>query len=300
MPHDAAAAPDRAVPLIDGLSGLVGRYDALILDLWGVLHNGLEPYPGVLDCLRALKSAGKRTCLLSNAPRRVHSVVEQLDGIGIPRALYGEALSSGEATWQALAEPPDEFHRSLGRRCFHLGPPRDASAHEGLDLDLVGRPEDAGFVLNTGAHEWDDTLEDYRPTLEAAAARDLPMICANPDLVVMYGAKEAICAGLLAREYERMGGRVAYHGKPHPPVYRRCLGLLGDPSPSSVLAIGDSLRTDVAGAAAAGIDAVFVTGGIHGEALGCGPDGTPDPDRLARAIAESPARPIAAVRRFVW
>jgi ribonucleotide monophosphatase NagD (HAD superfamily) len=126
------------------------------------------------------------------------------------------------------------------------------------------------------------------------------MICANPDLVVMYGEKEAICAGLLAQEYEAMGGRVAYHGKPHPPIYERCLRLMGDPSPDRVLAVGDSLRTDVAGAVAAGIDAVFVTGGIHAEALGAGPDGEPDPQRLVEAIDAAGVRPIAAMRRLAW
>lgn len=298
MPH-SVAAPDGAVPLLDGLAALAEGYDALILDLWGVLHDGIAPYPGVLEALAAIQAAGKRTCLLSNAPRRVHSVIEQLTGIGIPQDLYGEVLSSGEAAWQAMRAPPDDFHRGLGRRCFHLGPPRDDSVHTGLGLELVGRPEEASFVLNTGAHDYDDTLADYRPVLEAAAGRDLPMLCANPDLVVMYGEQEAICAGLLAQEYERLGGRVAYHGKPHPPIYRRCLGLLDDPAPERVLAVGDSLRTDIAGANRAGIDAVFIVGGIHAEDL-AGPDGHPDPARLTRAIADSGTRPIAAMPRLVW
>ena len=301
MPNDQPlVARYPAVPMLDGLSAVADRYKALILDLWGVLHDGIAPYPGVLDCLAAFKATGKRSCLLSNAPRRVHSVINQLTGIGIPRDLYDEVLSSGEATWQALHTRPDEFHRSLGTRCFHLGPPRDASVHQELGLDLVDRVDEASFVLNTGIDDFDETLDDYRPVLVTARRHDLPMVCANPDLVVMYGDKEAVCAGLLAQEYERMGGRVAYHGKPHPPIYRRCLGLLDNPPPSSVLAVGDSLRTDVAGAVAAGIDAVLVIGGIHAEALGAGPDGMPDPQRLAAAVAAGGARPMAAMPRLRW
>ena len=301
MPNDQpTVAPTPAVPLLDGLAAVAHRYDALILDLWGVLHDGIAPYPGVLDCLAALRAAGKRSCLLSNAPRRVDSVIAQLTGIGIPRDLYDQVLSSGEATWQALNAPPDAFHRGLGRRCFHLGPPRDASVHQGLGLDLVDRVDAASFVLNTGIDDFDETLDDYRPVLTAARRRDLPMVCANPDLVVMYGDKEAVCAGLLAQEYERLGGRVAYHGKPHPPIYRRCLDLLGNPPLSGVLAVGDSLRTDVAGAAAAGIDAVFVIGGIHAAALAAGVDGRPDPHRLAAAVAAEGARPMAALTRLTW
>ena len=289
-----------SIPLLDGISAVIGRYDALILDLWGVLHNGITPYPGVIQGLTALKAADKQVCLLSNAPRRVYKIIDQLTELGIDAALYDSVLSSGEATWQALNDRADSFHRALGHKCFHIGPPRDDSVHQGLDLTLVERIEDADFVLNTGIDGYDETLDDYRPLLEAAWHRQLPMICANPDLVVVFGERDAICAGLLAQYYEQMGGQVVYHGKPHLPVYHRCLELLANPSPSRVLAVGDSLRTDIAGASAAGIDAVFVIGGIHADALGATRDGTPDRALLDHVIAESGLRPIGAVRRFTW
>ncbi|NBC32408.1 MAG: TIGR01459 family HAD-type hydrolase [Alphaproteobacteria bacterium] len=289
-----------AMPVLAGLSEWADRYDGYILDLWGVIHNGLEPYPGVLDCLARLKQAGKRTCLLSNAPRRVADVVARLEEIGVPRRLYDEVLSSGEAAHRAIADPPDDFHARLGRRCWHLGPPRDDSVHAGLDLTLVDAPEAADFVLNTGADGYDDTLEDYVPALEAAARCRLPMICANPDLTVMMGDKIAICAGLLARHYEGLGGRVAYHGKPHPPIYRQCLALLGDMPPPRILAVGDNFLTDIAGANRAGLASLLVTGGIHGAEL-VGPDGrTPDPEKVRHLAASCDARPDGAIAGLTW
>src|SRR3546814_10721499 len=136
-------------------------------------------------------------------------------------------MTSGEATHEALLDPPDDFHRDLGRHCLHIGPGRDADVQQGLGLVTVERPEDATFVLCTGIDSFDETEADYAPVLEACAERGLPMVCANPDLVVVVGGTRAICAGALAATYERLGGAVAYHGKPYPPVYDRCLRLLG-------------------------------------------------------------------------
>lgn len=297
---ETPSGTDAAIPVLSGLSAWADLYDGYILDLWGVIHNGLEPYPGVLDCLERLRRAGKRTCLLSNAPRRVDDVVARLAEIGVPRDLYDEVLSSGEAAHRAIADPPDAFHAGLGRRCWHLGPPRDDSVHQGLDLELVDHPDDADFVLNTGADGYDDRLEDYVPVLEAAARCGLPMVCANPDLTVMMGDKIAICAGLLARHYEGLGGRVAYHGKPHPPIYRQCLALLGDMPTARILAVGDNVLTDIAGANRAGLDSLLVAGGIHAEEL-CGPDGaTPDPDKVRQLAAACEAWPDAAISGLIW
>ena len=309
MPEAAPVRPE-ALPVLNGLSEWAGNYDGFILDLWGVVHNGVEPYPGVLDCLAALRHAGKRTCLLSNAPRRVADVVQRLDEIGVPRTLYDEVLSSGEATHRALANPPDAFHAGLGRRCLHIGPPRDDSVHEGLDLELVERPDLADFVLNTGADDFDDTLDDYRPVLDAAAQCGLPMVCANPDLTVMMGDKTAICAGLLAEHYESLGGRVAYHGKPHAPIYRACRTLLGPLEPGRILAVGDNFLTDIRGANQAGLASLLVAGGIHADEL-CvpgrqAPDAEQteparvDPARIAALAASHAAYPDAAIAALIW
>ncbi|MCB9946667.1 MAG: TIGR01459 family HAD-type hydrolase [Rhodospirillaceae bacterium] len=302
MDHSQTASQtdvDRPPPLLPGLAGLADRYDGFILDLWGVVHDGLQPYPHAVDCMMRLRRAGKQVCLLSNAPRRIASVTARLREIGVPDDAYDHVLSSGEATHLALRDRPDAFHRGLGDRCFHLGPPRDNDVHEGLPLAVVAAPEDASFVLATGINDWDETVEDYEPVLQRCAAAGLPMVCANPDLVVVVGDILAVCAGLMAQRYEELGGRVAYHGKPHAPVYQRCFAMMDLPRPR-VLAIGDSLRTDIAGAAAAAIDSIFVTGGIHREELGCDADGNADPDRLRTALAESPHRPTAILPGLRW
>lgn len=288
------------VPQIAGLSSIVSRYDGMILDLWGVIHDGERPYPGVVECLDRLTAAGKRLCLLSNAPRRTDGVIAKLEAMGIGRDRYHHVMTSGEATYTALRDRDDSWHAALGERLYHLGPDRDVDVYEGLPYAVSPAPEDADFVVNTGPLDFDDTTEDYEPILQACIARGLPMICANPDLVVMVGPRLVICAGTLAARYEALGGDVLYHGKPHAPVYARCLALMGIGNKRRILAVGDSLRTDVAGANAAGIDSALVTGGIHREELG-GAWGAPaDPDRLAAAIEASGHLPTWALPNLVW
>ena len=227
---------------------LAPRYDGFILDLWGVVHDGVAPFPGVLDCMARLVDAGKRIVLLSNAPRRADDVVGRIEKIGVPRPLYHAVMSSGEEAWQHLDKRDEPFYAALGRRCLHICSERDLEMREGLDLDWVDTPEAADFILNTGPAEWEDTHEDYAAVLEAARRRDLPMVCANPDLVVLHAGRAALCAGAIAEQYEAMGGRVRWHGKPHRSVYDSVLGLLGVADRGRILAIGDSLRTDIAGA----------------------------------------------------
>lgn len=282
---------------LDGLSAVIDRYDGVILDLWGVVHDGEKPYPGVADCLAQLRAAGKKTCLLSNAPRRIGGVVAKLEGMGIPRAAYDFVMTSGEATYEALR---DAAAATPGRRLYHIGPDRDRDVYLGLDLTVVDDPADADFVLNTGIDDFDETLEDYRPRLDACLAAKLPMICANPDLVVMVGPKRVICAGTLTQYYEGGGGRATWFGKPFPSVYRRCMALLDVNDPARVAAVGDSLRTDVAGANAAGMDSILVAGGIHLEELG-GAWGAPvAPDRLDAAAAKAGERPALLMPALRW
>jgi HAD superfamily hydrolase (TIGR01459 family) len=294
------SSSDSPLPILDGMGEIAGRYDGFILDLWGVLHNGEQPYPGVIDCLDRLRAAGKRICLLSNAPRRCRSVVGKLSAMGITPDHYDHLMTSGEATYEALRDRPDGWHRALGRRCLHIGPERDDDVFEGLDLDMVDRAEDAEFVVNTGIDSFDETVADYAGLLADCARRRLPMICANPDLVVVVGTRMTICAGTLAAHYEDLGGDVRYHGKPHPPVYARCLDLLGLSDRSRIAAVGDSFRTDVAGANAAGIDALLITGGIHLEELAGGWGERPDPSRLLAAAKAGGHFPQAVLPRFAW
>lgn len=283
-----------------GLAPLAPRYDAFILDLWGVLHDGVQPYPGVEDCLRQLKAAGKKICLLSNAPRRLPSTLDKLAGMGLSPGLWDGLVTSGEATHLALRDPPDDWHAALGPRLYHLGPPRDNDVYEGLRFTIVERPDQADWVLNTGIDDFDETLDDYEDRLAACAVARLPMLCANPDLIVVVGGKLAICAGLLAQRYAALGGVVRYHGKPHRQVYQRCFELLGGPDRSRVLAIGDSLKTDIAGAVQAGIDGALITGGIHREELGAAWGAAPDPQLLRRVLDQSGPQPAAVLPKLVW
>ena len=286
--------------LISGVAALAARYDGFILDLWGVVHDGLAPLPGALDCMAALVAAGKGIALLSNAPRRADDVVRRITKIGVPPGLYHHVVSSGEEAWLHLHRRNDPFYAGLGRHCLQIGSERDLEIREGLDLDFVATPEAADFILNTGPAGWRDRVDDYAPLLRRARARGLPMICANPDLVVNHGGELALCAGALAQYYETVGGVVRWHGKPYPSVYDTCLERLGIADRRRILAVGDSLRTDLAGAAGAGLDALFVAGGIHAREFGAVGEGRLDMPAIAAALTAGPYYPVAIVRRFCW
>ena len=282
-----------SIRLIDGMHTLASAYDGFILDLWGVVHDGTAPFPDVLDCMERLIGAEKRLVLCSNAPRRSDDVVRRIARIGVPQRLYHGVMSSGEEAWQYLHRRDERFYAALGRCCLHIGSERDLEIREGLGLVFVDTPAEADFILNTGPAEWDDTIEDYAPVLHAARARNLPMVCANPDLVVIHDGKPALCAGALAEQYEAIGGRVRWHGKPYPSVYDSCLGLLGINDRRRILAIGDSLRTDIAG-----IASLLIAGGVHAAEF-CA-DGALDLDRITGAIDKAGVHPIGVAPRFVW
>jgi len=288
------------IRLIPGLGALASRYDGFILDLWGVVHDGMAPLPGALECLRRLVEAGKRIVLLSNAPRRSSDVVERINQIGVPADFYHDVMSSGEEAWQHLDRRNDPFYAALGRRCLHIGSERDTGIRQGLGLELVETVEEAEFILNTGPAGWDDRIEDYTPILRRALARSLPMVCANPDLVVMHDGHLALCAGALAQWYEQGGGRVRWHGKPYVSVYDTCLDLLGIDDRSRILAVGDSLRTDIAGAAGAGIDSVLIAGGIHAGEFGALGGQPPDLRRIEEALREGSYSPVGVALNFCW
>lgn len=288
------------VPVYPGLSALAERYDAFIIDLWGVMHDGLTAFPAAIEALEELRRAGKRSVILSNAPRRAAVIAKRNAELGIPADLPDHLLSSGEDAWQHLKTRPDDWYRALGRRCYHLGPARDHGMRDGLDLDFVDDLGAADFILNTGIVNDRDRVETYRAFLDEGLARGLPMICANPDLIVMRGEVTEICAGALAQDYEQKGGAVRWHGKPHPEVYRSCFALLAEVAPARIAAIGDSLRTDVAGAEAAGIDSIFIAGGIHGAELGVDKTGSIDPEAYAAFIADAEWKPTAVLPFMRW
>jgi len=298
---EPAAATDVGWRLVERLSQLADCYDAFILDLWGVVHNGVRAYPGVIDCLETLHRLGKPVCMLSNAPRRAAGVAAKLDGMEIRPPLYRAIVTSGDAARQALLAPPDDWHRALGSRVFHIGPERDLDVLEGLDhLERLDWAEGADFVLNTGPVDFSDTLDTYREALEASAARRLPMVCANPDLVVPVGDRLVICAGTLAEHYRRLGGDVRYHGKPYLSVYQECFRVLDGIAPDRILAVGDGPHTDIPGAAAAGLDSVLITGGILQDRLGTPWGARPEPHRLLSVLSEFDAAPTWVMPGLRW
>ncbi|KAA5605939.1 TIGR01459 family HAD-type hydrolase [Roseospira marina] len=291
-----------SIPVLDGLRDLCADRDGLIIDLWGVLHDGSTAYPGVAEALAAIRAAGKRTLLLTNAPRLSAPLIATMDGMGLPRDLYDGILSSGDAVHAELQTRTDPAFAALGPRCWHLGPARDRSVFEGLDaITVVDTPEDADFVLNTGPWSFDETVADYEDRLTRCRARDLPMVCANPDREVIREGRKVICAGALAVRYTDLGGTVIERGKPDPAIYDRVLERLGITDRARVLAVGDGLQTDIKGAAAAGIDAVFVAGGLYAAPLGLTAYGErPDPARVAALCAAEGQAPLAAIPALRW
>ena len=286
--------------LTTSFADLAPDYDGLIVDLWGVLHDGVTAFPAAVDCLTRLREAGTAIAILSNAPRRATEVEAKMNELGIAPGLYDLVLSSGEVAWRHLKHRQDPWYADLGSRCFHLGPDRDHGMRAGLDYVFVETPGEADFLLNTGAHMAEDTVETYAHELKAGSAKGLPMVCANPDLVVIRGGKREICAGLLAQHYEEMGGEVRYHGKPHPDVYDECLSALDGIARGRIAAVGDSLRTDIAGAAAAGLDAIWVLGGIHAEELQLANGALPPAERLDALAGAAGQTPAAALPFFRW
>ncbi|MDX1485928.1 MAG: TIGR01459 family HAD-type hydrolase [Alphaproteobacteria bacterium] len=297
------SSPTESLPeikILSGVGGLIAGYDGVILDLWGVIHDGRTPYPGVSETLARLKRAGKKVVMLSNAPRRAAAVIEGMTAMGIDRGLYDEVLSSGELAWRCLSRRAEPWAQALGRRCLHIGPDRDLGLLDGLGLQLVERPEEGAFILNTGPWEDDEQVADYEGVLGTAARLEMPMICANPDTEVIRGGTRIICAGALAVRYAEMGASVHYFGKPYAATYDACLELLGLSDLSRLIAIGDSLATDIRGAAGAGVASILVTSGIHATELGLAYGEIPSQEKLQEACAKAGAFPVAAVPAFVW
>jgi HAD superfamily hydrolase (TIGR01459 family) len=249
------------LPIVTGLSQIAGRYDAAICDVWGVLHNGREPFRPAAEAMRRFRAERGPVVLLSNAPRLRDGVETQFDRIGVPRDFYDAIVTSGGAARDDLVRRTADG-RTLA--LFYLGPQRDNPLFEGLRVRLAD-PNDADVVLCTGPfHDDTETPEDYRSMLEGFKSHGLPFLCANPDIVVQRGDKLVYCAGALARLYESMGGEVVYYGKPYAPVFKAALAeARARGSAARPLVIGDGLETDIMGANRMGWDALFIAGGVH-------------------------------------
>lgn len=283
--------------IICGLGEIAAGYDAFILDLWGCLHDGVVVYPAALEALRRLKSAGKRSVILSNAPRRAHEVAARVAEMGITPDLYDRLYTSGEETWRALSQNEIDGLKGPGRRLYSMIAARDRAMLEGVPATLVDDPTQADFILVTGTETGQEPLDSFDPVLAPAAARGIPLVCANPDLVVHRGGIEEICAGSVAQRYEMLGGRVIWFGKPYPAVYRRILADCGI-APGRLLCVGDALRTDVAGGAGIGAATLFTVGGIHHQELLV--DNRLDPARLAALCRRLGPTPDFAIAHLSW
>lgn len=250
---------DPALEMIP-LAALVGAYHGVVLDVFGVIHDGVSVFPEAYGTLCHLRKEGIRTCLLSNSPRRSDEVARRLEAMGIGHDLYHRLITSGELVYEALTESP-EFRS--GSTYFHFGPVELAELLSGLPLNVSTIMEAADFILATG---WPQEGTMIGKLLHAGIARKLPMICANPDVEVHIADKKVICAGALARDYERLGGRVISYGKPYLMAYSKALEGLGLPA-GQVLAIGDSIATDIVGGKRAGLDTALVLTGVHKDCL---------------------------------
>ena len=245
------------------LSELVDGVEVILSDIWGVVHNGLEAFPEACEALHTYRQRGGTVILITNAPRPADSVQRQLRKLGVADEIYDAIVSSGDLTRHFVADHP-------GKKMFWLGPERDSSIYRGLDA-VTAPLEQADYIVCTGLFDDETELaEDYRATMLQARTRKLPLVCANPDIVVERGDRLIYCAGAIAELYRELGGEVIFYGKPHRPIYERAMALAserrGSPAPlDRVLAIGDSVRTDLTGAHGFGIDCLFVTRGIHSE-----------------------------------
>jgi HAD superfamily hydrolase (TIGR01459 family) len=253
--------------VLDRLADVADAYDGFIIDLWGVLHDGVQPYAYSRDTLKALKRADKHVVLLSNAPRPSADVQLRLREMGFADDDYDHLLTSGEDTRRHLRRRTDDFYKGLGEAVYLLGLPKDENILDGVPGRRVTDIRDADYFVNTGV-DLGETLDVALPHLEAALDRKLPMICANPDLTIVTRGRTEICAGVLAAWYAERGGVVRYHGKPYPGVYHTCFNELGLGDPKRVLAIGDGLKTDIRGANAAGCDGLLIAGGVHAAEFG--------------------------------
>ena len=292
MTQRSPAGAIRTIRQISGLADVAGRYGALLCDVWGVIHNGVHTFPDALEALCAFRKDHGPVVLITNEPRPAALVERQLDGLNLPRAAYDAVVTSGDVTRSAIAARP-------GAKVLHIGPERDLGFYDGLDIELIDDDDEAELISCTGL--FDDTSEspeDYRQRFAELAARNLTLVCANPDIIVERGDEMIWCGGALARLYAELGGKTVLAGKPFSPIYDAALKAIGEPDTASVLTIGDGLYTDIKGACDYGLDALFVTGGIH--AADFGPVDAPDPAVIARRLRQDGLAAVAIIPKLKW
>jgi HAD superfamily hydrolase (TIGR01450 family) len=285
--------------LIATLAEVAAGYDAAFVDLWGCVHNGLAAWPEAVAACLAFRAGGRRVVFVTNAPRPRATVEGQLARLGIPAAAYDAVATSGDAARVAL------FEGAVGRRLWFMGlagdrefltPPRLLA--DPVAIEETGPDEAEGIVCCGPPDPFADPAV-HAPVFARLVARGVPLLCANPDIVVDRGERREWCAGALAQLYERLGGRALYFGKPHPPIYdlarRRLAALGGCPPKARILAIGDGPQTDIRGAMGEGLDSLLLTGGLMAAETATPPGGGPDPARLGPALAHEGVAPTYAM-----
>jgi HAD superfamily hydrolase (TIGR01459 family) len=282
--------------LATSLSTLAPRYDAILSDVWGVIHNGVAAYPSAVDALTRYRQGGGRVVLITNAPRAAAPLIAMLRRLGVGDDAYDAVISSGDLTRSMIAP-------YRGKVIHHVGPAHDDDTlYEGLGV-IRGSAEDAEAIVVSDLDHRGDTPDMYEGRIAVWLKRNLPLICANPDRVVERGNRIDYCAGSLADLYEAHGGRILMAGKPYRPIYDVALKAAETAASHAIektriLAIGDSVRTDAIGAANAGLDLLFVTGSVHADELDA--FGKPDPEAIRALVAPSGANMVGAMARLAW
>ncbi|MFV0294344.1 MAG: TIGR01459 family HAD-type hydrolase [Paracoccus sp. (in: a-proteobacteria)] len=284
--------------IIGSLAEIAPDYDVLFCDLWGCVHNGISVYPAAIAALQDFRQGGGQVCLMTNAPRPATQVAHSFDRLGVPDDAWDVIVTSGDAAQDAL------FSGAVGRRVWHLGPAKDdgffdppAEWKNAPPIERVGLDQAQGVVCTGPFHDETETPEDYRSRLMIAREMGLRLLCVNPDIVVDLGNRRIYCAGAIAEFYQQLGGESLYFGKPHPPIYDLARRRLELKDGARILAIGDGIGTDIAGALGEGIDAVFITGGLATEHMGDDVE-NPDQARLNDWVRQRMVFPTYAMGRL--
>ncbi|MGR3499390.1 MAG: TIGR01459 family HAD-type hydrolase [Limimaricola soesokkakensis] len=285
--------------IIESFAEISGDYDAAFVDLWGCMHDGVRAHEAAVAAMRGFRAAGGKVILVTNSPRPRASVESQIEGLGVPRDCWDSIASSGDSARAAM------YEGVVGEKVWFIGDERDEAFFEPLKIIKDPVPvsrtdlDKAKGIVCCGPEDEHAEPDVYRPQFEQAIARGLKLLCANPDIIVDRGDERVWCAGALARLYTEMGGESLYFGKPHAPLYdlarRRLAEIDPEIADDRIICIGDGPQTDVSGAAGAGLDALFITGGLSAEETGTAPSGQPDADRLEAHLREERQAPAYAM-----
>lgn len=285
----------------EGVRDLAREHDGFIVDQWGVMHDGTRPYPGAIECLERLHAEGKRLVVLSNTGRREAEGIRAMAAMGFDPRLFARFVAAGEEARAGIERQATPFHARLGHRYYAFTRDDNIAVMEGLGKERVDHPAKADFLVVIGIDSPPRKVADYEPQLAAGAARRLPMVCANPDIVRPSPQGLLDAPGALAQRYQQLGGgEVFYHGKPYPAIYESCLAALQGLARERVVCVGDSLEHDILGAARAGLKSAFVTGGIHVEELGAPWGRLPRTAAWNRFLQGAIARPNYLLPAFAW